>query len=178
MLELKTLEDVRGNTTVIYSIKTLITRKTFPNLSIFAGVMGVGKTSVAKIVARMVDETETPTTVYNCGTISDVSRLQEEVFSLNPIKPKVFIFEELHALNRASQEALLQMFDSQAKNIYIICTTTELYKVRRTIKSRSHVWEFKSLSEKQLAQLLDDYLNDKGVTLSVESKNALLRSSK
>lgn len=176
MFEIKTLDDVRGNNVVVYSISTLLARNNFPKLSILAGVMGVGKTSVAKIVADKLNKSETPVKVYNCGLMDDMSKVQEEVFSMNPMQPRAFIFEELHTLSRANQNSLLQMFDSQSPNVYIICTTTELSKILRTIRSRARVWEFKLLSDKQLSQLLDDYLKTQGATLSVPAKQTLLRS--
>lgn len=176
MFEIKTLEDVRGNNVVVYAIKTLLERNNFPKLSIMAGVLGVGKTSVATIVANQLNKADTPVKVYNCGLMDDMSKIQEEVFSMNPMQPRAFIFEELHALSRANQNALLQMFDSQSQNVYIICTTTELSKILRTIRSRARVWEFKLLSEKQLSQLLDDYLKSLGAELSIPAKQTLLRS--
>lgn len=176
MLEIKTLDDIRGNNVVIYSIKKLLEKKSFPKLSIMAGVMGVGKTSVAKVVAQELDKSGNPIQVYNFGMPIDLNKIQEEVFSLNPMKPRAFIFEELHGLNKGDQNALLQMFDSQSPNIYVICTTTEIYNIIRTIRSRAQVWEFKSLSNKQCAQLLEDYLADKGVRLSEQAKQSLLRS--
>lgn len=177
MFEIRTLDDIRGNNVTIYSIKTLLERKTFPNLSILSGVMGVGKTSVARVVASTLDHTGAPAKVYNCGMPLDLAKLQEEVFSLNPMHPRAFIFEEVHALSKADQNALLQMFDSQSKNVYILCTTTEIRKVLRTIRSRAQVWDFKLLSDKQCAQLLDDYLSLSNCTLSEGSKRSLLRAS-
>lgn len=176
MLELKTLDDVRGNNVVVYSIKTLLEKKSFPKLSIMAGVLGVGKTSVAKIVAEKIDQSGVPYKTYNCGVLNDMSKLQDEVFAMNPARPKAFLFEELHALSKADQNALLQMFDSQPSNVHIICTTTEPSRILRTIRSRAQVFTFRLLSDKQLSQLLDDYLKIKGTTLSVPAKQTLLRS--
>lgn len=176
MLEISTLDDVRGNNTVIYSIKTLLERKSFPKLSIMSGVMGVGKTSVAKVVAGILDKSGVPVKIYNCSLPVDMQKINEEVFTLTPAQPKAFIFEELHGMAKTDQNALLQMFDSQADSLYIVCTTTDIGKILRPIRSRAQVWEFKLLSEKQCAQLLDDYLDSKGVKMSTASKQSLLRS--
>lgn len=176
MLEISSLDDVRGNNVVIFSIKTLLERKSFPKLSIMSGMMGVGKTSVARVVAGLIDKSGTPVKTYNCSMSLDMSKVQEEVFALKPSQPKVFIFEELHGMDRGDQNALLQMFDTQSDNTYIICTTTDISKILRTIRSRAQVWEFKLLSEKQCAQLLDDYLANKGVQMSQASKQSLLRA--
>lgn len=176
MLEIKSLDDVRGNNVVIYSIKTLMERKCFPKLSIMSGVMGVGKTSVARVVAQQLDKTGMPVNIYNCGMQVDMNKIQEEVFALKPSQPKAFIFEEIHGLQKSDQNALLQMFDTQSPNTYIICTTTEIHRVIRTIRSRAQVWEFKLLSEKQCAQLLDDYLTERGASMSTAGKQSLLRA--
>lgn len=176
MYEIKTLDDIRGNNVAIFSIKTLLERKRFPKLAILAGVMGVGKTSVAKVVAEMLNESDMPVQTYNFGMSVDVQALSSEVFSLNPAKPRAFIFEEIHGLPRNEQNALLQMFDTQSPNVHIICTTTEIHKVLPTIRSRAQVWEFKLLSDKQLAQLLDDYLASRGVTMAPQSKQSLLKA--
>ena len=178
MLNLSSLDEVRGNNVTLYAIKTLLERKAFPRLCILSGMMGVGKTSVANIIASSLDASGAPSKVYNLGMPTDLKILQEEVFSFTPAKPRAFIFEELQGLSKADQNALLQMFDRQSQNIYIICTTTEIYKIIKTIKSRARVWEFRSLSEKQMAHLLDDYLEDKGVNLTASAKNSLLRASK
>lgn len=176
MYEINKLDDMRGNNVVIYSIKTLLERKQFPKLSIMSGVMGVGKTSVARVIARELNDSDMDVQVYNFGMSVDMQRLSEEVFSLKPAKPRAFIFEEIHAMPRNDQNALLQMFDTQSPNVYIICTTTEIQKVLRTIRSRAHVWEFKLLSDKQLSALLDDYLASKGATLTEQSKQSLLKA--
>lgn len=178
MYSIKSLDDVRGNNVVVYSIKTLLERKSFPKLSIMSGVMGVGKTSVARVVASILDSSGAPTKVYNFGMDVDMSKVQEEVFTMNPSAPKVFLFEEIHGLPKADQNALLQMFDSQFPNVYVICTTTEIHKVIRPIRSRAQVWDFKLLSVKQLNALLDDYLKLNGKTLQDESKRALVRAAR
>lgn len=176
MYELKSLDDVRGNNVVVYSIRKLLEAKSFPKLSIMSGVMGVGKTSVAKIVAEQLNASDIPVKSYNFGSDIDMQSLQEEVFSMNPAKARAFIFEELHGLSKSSQTALLQMFDNQSSNVYVICTTTKITNVLNTIRSRAQVWEFKLLSEKQLLQLLDDYLKMQNAVLTEPSKTALLKS--
>ena len=178
MFNIKELQDIRGNTVVTYSIQTLLDRGSFPNFSIMSGVMGVGKTSVAKVVANKLNKSDADVRIYNFGMDIDMNALREEVFALNPAKPRAFIFEEIHGLPRNDQNALLQMIDSQSRNVYIICTTTELTKVIRPLRSRAQTWEFKLLSDKQLSALLDDYLEKQGSTLSAACKKALLRSCK
>lgn len=176
MLEITKLEEVRGNNVTIFAIKTMLERKSYPKLSIMSGVIGVGKTSVARIVASQLDKSGMPVVSFNFGAEVNMDEVNQQVFSLNPSQPKVFIFEELQGLSRDLQQGLMQMIDTQPANVYIICTTSEIHKVLRAIRSRSRIWEFKLLSDKQCAQLLDDYLELKGVQLSTGSKQSLLRA--
>lgn len=179
MLDIARLEDVRGNNVIIYSIKKLLEKGTYPAFSILAGHMGVGKSTVARLVAEQLNKSDTPVHTFNLGLEVNMKELEESVFKMNPAEPRAFIFEEIHGLDKAQQTALLTMLDTQPSNVYIICTTTELYKILKTIRSRATRWEFKLLGQRLLAQLLDDYLEMKGVTcLSKTAKEALLHSAR
>lgn len=177
MLEITSLDDIRGNNVVIYSIRNLLKKGNFPSFTILSGHMGVGKTNVAKLVAKELHQSESQVVTVNFGLEVDMKTIEENVFRMNPSSPRAFIFEELHGLDKGKQTALLTMLDSQPSNIYVIATTTELMKVLNTIRSRATVWNFKLLSNRQLAQLLDDYLKIKEVDLSLRARNALVRSA-
>lgn len=176
MLELNSLSEVRGNNVIIYSLKTLLEKNKFPKFSIMSGPMGVGKSSVAMLVAKELNESEHPVQVYNFGKKVDMQEVEDIVFKMNPVKPHVFIFEELHGLDKGEQTALLTMLDKQPQNVYIICTTTEVYHILRTIRSRAQIFEFKLLGSRQLAQLLDDYLKEQRVSLTPQARQTLLSS--
>lgn len=177
MLEIKTLEEVRGNNVVIYSIKTLLDKGTFPKFTILSGNMGVGKSTVARIVAEQLNNSMFPVTVFNFGLKPDMKKLEETVFKLKPNTPRAFVFEELHGLDKDEQTALLTMLDYQPDNVYILCTTTKTGRILRTIRSRAVEWDFKLLGKRQLSQLLDDYLESQGVELTLRAKSALLKSA-
>lgn len=176
MLEIKELSDVRGNNVVIYSIKSLLEKGVFPHFALLTGHMGVGKSSVARLIAEEINGDTHPTTVYNFGLRQDMEKVESDVFKMNPGEPRVFIFEELHGLDKSQQTALLTMLDKQPDNVYIVCTTTESHRILNTIKSRAQRWDFKLLGMRQLSQLLDDYLQGKNVELTGRAKSALLKS--
>lgn len=176
MLTIESLDDIRGNNVVIYSIKSLLDKKVFPKFTILAGNMGVGKSSVAKLVAAQLNESNSPVVTFNFGLKQDMTELEDTVFKLKPSVPRAFVFEEIHGLDKGQQTALLTMLDSQPENVYIICTTTEIHRILRTLQSRATVWTFRLLGQKQLAQLLDDYLASTATNLTQQAKSALLRS--
>ena len=176
MLELNNLDEIRGNTVAIYSIKTLLRGNNFPRFSILSGREGVGKSSVAKIIAKEISKDDRIIT-YNMGLNVNMDEVQQQVFTLAPVSPKAFIFEEIQGLNKENQTALLNMIDTQPNNVYVICTTTAINKISRALKSRATSWEFKVLDKAQLEGLLSDYLNEQGKVLSKEAKELLIRSS-
>lgn len=178
MLELTSLDEIRGNNVVVYTLKTLLAKKTFPHFMIFTGHKGVGKTSAAMLVAKAINGDTHTTVKINFGLSIDMKTLEEDVFKLNPVTPRAFVFEELHGLDKAGQTALLSMLDGIPSNVCIIATTTEAYKILGTIKSRATVLDFKLLGDRQLAQLLDDYLESKHFEMSQASKNILIRASR
>lgn len=178
MYEIKTLDDIHANQVAIYSIKSLLAKKSFPKFAIFAGYMGVGKSSVAKLVASQIDMQDVDPSVYNFGLSQDMGKISTEVFMNNPVKPRAVVFEELQGLSKENQTALLNMIDRQPSNVYIIATTTEEDSVLRTLRSRAQVWTFRSLSNKQLSVLLDDYLEQLGKTMDPATKRILIQGAR
>lgn len=176
MLDIQKLEEVRGNNVVIYSIKTLLEKNAFPRFVILAGHMGVGKSTVARLVAEQINAGEFQVVTFNFGLKLDMKAMEDAVFKMKPSHPRAFIFEEIQGMDKSQQTALLTMLDSQPDNVFILCTTTEVFKILNTIRSRATVWEFKLLGERQLSQLLDDYLSIKSTALSQKAKTALLKS--
>lgn len=177
MLEINQLSDIRGNNVIIYAIKTLMDKNSFPKFSILSGHMGVGKSSVARLIAERINAGNFPVTSYNFGLKVDMEAMETEVFKMNPSEPRAFVFEEIHGMDKGAQTALLTMLDKQPANVYIVCTTTESFKVLRTLKSRASVWDFKLLGMRQLSQLLDDYLDQQGVQMSQRGRQLLVRSA-
>lgn len=177
MYKIEKLSDLRGNNVSIYLLNRFIENGNMPPFLILSGKMGVGKSTAAQLVAAQIDKSELPIKVYNLGLEIKMSELEAEVFKMNPVKKRVFIFEELHGLDKSQQTALLTMIDSQPSNVIVIATTTELNKILRTVRSRATILDFKPLSAKQLSELLDDYLKSVGFTLPEEARNMLIRSS-
>ena len=179
MLEITGLDEVRGNNVVVYSIKKMLEKKTYPAFYLMAGHMGVGKSTVARLVAEQLNESDMPVVTFNFGLETNMKDIEETVFKMNPAERRAFIFEEMHGLDKGQQTALLTMLDTQPQNVVIIGTTTEKFKILNTIRSRAQVWEFKLLGQRQLSQLLDDYLEMKGSRgMSAIAKEALLHSAR
>lgn len=178
MYSINSLDDIHANQVAIYTIKTLLKTKTFPKFSILSGTMGVGKSSAALLVAKELQTDGLPVKVYNFGLDANMNTIEDEVFSMEPVDVKAFVFEEIHSLSKEKQTALLSMLDRQPQNVYVIATTTEDDTLLKTLKSRAQRWTFKALSNKQLSILLDDYLCQLDKSMSPDVKQALIQAAR
>lgn len=112
-------------------------------------------------------------------TDKDFDALLNEIFVLqNTEGNSVYVFEEAHAIrNENSQEKLLDKIDHMPKNVYIIMTTTELYKLITPLRSRALVFSFSRLNHYDSELLLDMVQKEHGVKLTHEQRRLLLEES-
>jgi len=167
----KNLGEVRGQSKIIEILRNNIASNNLPNAMLFVGTRGVGKTTVAKAVARLLN-CEQPLEDGSCcdacpsckailaGTSLDVRELDAasnngvdnireiiESVQYKPIgKMKVIILDEVHMLSGGAFNALLKVMEEPPKNVLFILCTTELHKVPATIVSRCRKFQFETIS--------------------------------
>lgn len=173
-----------GNNALRATINQLLVKKEFPNFTILCGPMGVGKSTMARIIAETLIKENTDKTssihVINCAAKPDISNIESNYLRFSPMEPIVLIFEEFHGLLKDSNEQtiLLNILDKLPSNVYLIATTTELHKIQRPIISRSIKFEFKLLSVKEMSNMLDSYLKAQNISFNHDIKSALIHTSK
>lgn len=144
----ETLDDIIGQTHLIGEgkiINRLIENKYLPNM-IFYGPPGIGKTTIAKIIAKNIGFKYIELNATDCG-VKDIKEIVEENFD-----NCVLFIDEFHMLNKKQQQVLL---DSTEKgNTILIASTTEnpYFAIYKAILSRSNIFEFKSLSNKDVKE--------------------------
>ncbi|MFW5923271.1 MAG: replication-associated recombination protein A [Planctomycetota bacterium] len=128
---------------------------------IFYGPPGTGKTSLAGVIAR---ETDARFVSVN-ATSSGVKELREIIERARDLRSRadrktVLFVDELHRFNRSQQDVLLP--DVEKGIIILIGATTHnpFHALNSPLLSRSHIFEFKPLSEEQVKKLLERALND------------------
>lgn len=180
MINICSFDDIVGNETLIYGIKNMLYHKTFPPFCILLGPMGIGKTSIAKLIANSIMESSSShinqPIIQNCSSIN-LQECEKNYLKNTPINPIVLIFEEFHALSIQAQTSFLTMVDNKPNNVYIIATTTEKQDLLKTILSRATIFEFKLLSNKQMEALLNTYLHIKNISFSQSICDALIYKS-
>jgi len=155
---------------------------------LFAGPRGVGKTSVARILARSLN-CDTGPTDTPCGTcpscreiargssldvieidgasntsVNDVREIRDEVlFAPNAARYKVYIIDEVHMLSNSAFNALLKTIEEPPPYIVFIFATTEVHKVPATIRSRCQQYNFRMISTAEIKDLLRAAATEMGV---------------
>lgn len=188
-----TFEDVKGQDHIVTTLKNQIKANRIGHAYLFTGTRGTGKTSVAKIFAKMVN-CENPTEDGPCGEcrickaisagasmnvieidaasnngVDNIREIVEEV-SYSPAegKYKVYIIDEVHMLSIGAFNALLKTLEEPPSYVIFILATTEVHKLPITILSRCQRYDFKRISIETITDRMQELIETEGV--QVENK--------
>ena len=124
-----------------------------PNL-VFFGPSGVGKTTVAEIIAKSTDKTLRKINATN-ASLSDIKDVCAETGSVFTSDGILLYIDEIQYFNKKQQQSLLEFIEDG--RITLICSTTEnpYFAIYPAILSRSNVFEFKSVDKEDIRIALD-----------------------
>lgn len=195
-------EDVVGQKHVTKTLQNAIIGNRVPHALLFTGAKGVGKTSVARILAKSLNCQDGPTPLpcnqcQFCKDISagvsidvleidgasntgvdDVRELRENVRYL-PSKGshKVFIIDEVHMLSNSAFNALLKTLEEPPEHVVFIFATTEPHKIPPTILSRCQRYDFKRIPTREILAHLKLIVSDEKVQINDESLVLIAREA-
>lgn len=176
LLRPKTLEEFIGQTHVIGKDKALyklIANKDIPHM-FFYGKPGTGKTTLSKIIAS-----QSGMDFYSLNATSlKVEQLREIFKRYNGalIKPLIFI-DEVHRLTKTQQEVLLPVMEDFEAIIIGASTENPFFSLTNGIRSRGFLYEFKTLSYKELDILTKKAVDYLDIKIDQEAKEYLIVSS-
>ncbi len=197
-----TFESVIGQPHVVQTLVNAIATKRIAHAFLFSGTRGVGKTTVARILAKALNCEQGPTgtpceTCANCqeitqGTsvdvveidgasntsVDDVREIRENV-KFAPFRGhyRVYIIDEVHMLSNSAFNALLKTLEEPPSHVVFIFATTEIHKIPATILSRCQHYNFRRISKAEIMQQLKHVADREGLTIEARSLAALARAS-
>ena len=183
-------EDVVGQAHVSQTLKKALQTDHLAHAFLFCGLRGVGKTTCARILAKVLncqnsDETSEPCGVCdNClasennasfnimeldaasnNSVEHIRTLVEQVrFQPQQGKYKVFIIDEVHMLSQSAFNAFLKTLEEPPSYAVFILATTEKHKIIPTILSRCQIFDFKRIEIKDTVAHLQNICDQEGIT--------------
>jgi DNA polymerase-3 subunit gamma/tau len=179
----KTLEEVIGNEAVKESIASIFSRKKdFPHAFLFHGATGCGKTTMARIVANMLDCPTDEINEYNTANLRGIDTIRNimENCVYTPLtgSSRVYILDEVHRQTKDAQNALLKLLEDPPKNVYFILCTTDPEQLLTTIRGRCHTFQMKALRPTEMTELLNRVIKAEGLDIDEYPKTILKEISR
>jgi DNA polymerase-3 subunit gamma/tau len=195
-------DEVVGQEHITDLLKKTIQSGRLTHAYLFCGPRGIGKTSCARILAKSLNCEKGPT-INPCGKciacqeiakgtsfdvleidgasnrgIDEIRTLRENVkFAPTYGKYKIYIIDEVHMLTSEAFNALLKTLEEPPEHVKFIFATTAPHKVPATIISRCQRFDFKQISIKMIAALLEDVARKEKFKIDQEALYAIGKSA-
>jgi DNA polymerase III subunit gamma/tau len=195
-------DHVVGQIPVVKTLQNSLIRERVAHAILFSGVRGVGKTTLARIMAKAITCEKGPAknpcnTCASCLEITagsaldlyeidgasnrgiqEIRELKEKLrFLPTSLKYKIIIIDEVHMLTTEAFNALLKTLEEPPKHVFFMFATTELHKIPITILSRCQRYELKRVSAPELSTHFQKLAQEEGVTIDPVALDLIVRES-
>ena len=195
-------EDLIGQEVVTRTIINSIRANKTPNAYLFTGIRGIGKTTIARIVAKMLncsevvennckDKCDTCQSITQSNHIDvlemdaasktgvdDVRELIEfSRYGPTSSKYKIFIIDEVHMLSKQAFNALLKTLEEPPKYLKFIFATTEIKKIPVTVISRCQRFDLTRITSSELLKFLQKIKEKEGGKITEDALKLIVKIS-
>ena len=184
----RTFDDIVSQEHVSNTLKNAIEHNRISHAYMFCGPRGVGKTTMARVLARTINEIGTDIDAEALGNtlniieidaasnnkVDDIHRIRETV----RIPPqngryKIYIIDEVHMLSKQAYNALLKTLEEPPAHVIFIFATTEPQKVLPTIMSRCQRYDFRRIKVNEIVDRLNYICEKENITIDNESLHVI-----
>ena len=195
-------DEVVGQPHVVQTLTNAISTQRIAHAYLFSGARGIGKTSVARILAKALNcaQGPSPTPCNECEScreitesssldvleidgasnrgINEIRELRENIRYLPSKSPyKIYIIDEVHMLTGEAFNALLKTLEEPPAHVIFIFATTESHRIPITILSRCQLFEFRRLAGGAIVEHLQYIAQEEGIEISDVSLRLLAREA-
>ena len=198
-----TFDSVVGQRALTTTLKNAIASGKLAHAYLFCGPRGVGKTTCARIFARIINGPTTTVTGEACGncesckafeqqrsfniheldaasnnSVEDIRSLIEQVRMPPQVgRYKVFIIDEVHMLSTAAFNAFLKTLEEPPAHAIFILATTEKHKILPTILSRCQIYDFNRMEVADIVGHLKHVAQQEGYDYEEEALSVIARKA-
>ena len=175
----QTFNDLIGQKVIVETILNSIKADKVPNAFLFTGIRGVGKTTIARIIAKSLNclndiDDQCKVKCENCDAITNSSHIDvlemdaasktgvddvRDLIEFSKYGPtiskyKIFIIDEVHMLSKQAFNALLKTLEEPPEYLKFIFATTEIQKIPITVVSRCQRFDLPRIRSSELFQYI------------------------
>ncbi|UBZ06125.1 DNA polymerase III subunit gamma/tau [Salegentibacter mishustinae] len=186
----QTFKDVVGQQAITNTLKNAIEHDHLAQALLFTGPRGVGKTTCARILAKMInhDGTQSPDEDFafnifeldaaSNNSVDDIRNLIDQVRIPPQVgKYKVYIIDEVHMLSQSAFNAFLKTLEEPPQHAIFILATTEKHKIIPTILSRCQIFDFKRITVSDAKNYLGYIAKQEGVNAEEDALNVIAQKA-
>ena len=198
----RSFDTLVGQAHVVQALKNALDQKRLHHAYLFTGTRGVGKTSLARILAKSLncEKGISSTPCGNCSACTDIDQgryvdlievdaasntqvdnmrdlLDNAQYAPTQGQFKIYIIDEVHMLSKSAFNAMLKTLEEPPEHVKFILATTDPQKVPVTVLSRCLQFNLKQMSSASISEYLEKILKEEAINYEINAIYLIAKSA-